>query len=101
MIRIENYKPIQRGCVVAEMDVIIEAWHLTIRKIQECMKGDNRWFNFPAFCEDETKVWKSYIEFTANKDKFLASVRDKVDKLLEENPDIAPKPVNFSEEVPF
>ena len=59
MIDVTKYVPVQRGCVVAEIDVTITAWGFTIRKIQECVKGDNRWFNMPSYCDDEygKKKW--------------------------------------------
>ncbi|KKM85283.1 hypothetical protein LCGC14_1290540 [marine sediment metagenome] len=52
MIEISRYAPIIRGSVVGEVDVIIPTLKMQINKIQECIKRDRRWFNFPSFCEE-------------------------------------------------
>lgn len=105
-LRLNNYTPIQRGCVIAEVDITILPWNLTMRKIQECVKEENRWFNFPSFCEEEfgKKKWKPYVELelSANKEALFKVLREKIDTLVAANPELVPKTLEFSaEEMPF
>lgn len=106
MIKIDRYEPVQRGCVVAEVDITIQAWNFKIRKIQECVKGDNRWFNWPSFSDESggERKWIPYVEFDlqASKDRLFEIIREKIDEMIEKNPDLLPKPTDFSsEELPF
>lgn len=99
MIRIIKYNIVNRGYVIAEVDVSIVGWNISFRKIQECSKGKNRWFNFPAFSEGEQqdKKWINYIEFESKqvKDKFFNAVREKVDEFIASNPAVRPDPSKY------
>ena len=106
LIRIDNYKPTNRGCVVADVDITIMSWNLQIKKIQECVKGDKRWFNWPSYCEGEgsEKKWHPYIdfEFQVSKDKLFTMLRERIDALIAANPELVPKAATFSDqEMPF
>lgn len=100
MLKIESYQKIPNpdGCVVAEVDVTIVGWDLTIRKIQECRKGENHWFNWPTkYEEDTTGVSKGkfipVVSFNSPDicKKFFTAVREELKKLEPQS----------EEEIPF
>ncbi len=101
MIKIEKITPVVRGCVTAEIDISVEKWKLTIRKIQECVKDGRRWFNWPSFSEevDGKKVWEHYMVFHEQEHhkQFFETIRQKVDEMRANNR------TNFSDDegVPF
>lgn len=47
-MRIENFKQINKGALVAKFDVIIEQWALTIRECTLFAKDGRQWVGFPA-----------------------------------------------------
>ena len=66
MIEIIRYVRATKGKAYAEIDIVITARKLTIRRIKEFRKVDgSRWFGMPVFMtEDENgKKFHAYVEF--------------------------------------
>lgn len=103
MIVLDKYNLVQKGYVVAEIDVTIRPWDLKIRKIKECKKGATRWFNFPSFCEEDEdkKIFQPYMAFKTKEknEKFFSIVREEVDKFIKKNICALEEQSNITQEV--
>lgn len=63
-MKIHNYKPVNKGSIIASFDVEIEQWGITFRSCSLVAKDDNRWISFPArkITADDGKVsYYSYV----------------------------------------
>lgn len=80
-IKIENYTPTNRGCVIGEVDVVVEEWGLKISRIQECRKNGRSWFNWPAFRRDGEEKFSPYVCFEKKEtaERFFSKLREQLD----------------------
>ena len=59
-MEILDYKPVNKGSLIAEICIKIPKWELIINKLSVFKKGDSRWINFPSLSfqvEGETKYY--------------------------------------------
>jgi hypothetical protein len=62
-MKIENYKSIDRGMLVASFDLTIEEWGVTFRKITLFAKSDKRWISFPSLKFDGSDGKPAYYAY--------------------------------------
>lgn len=83
-MEILDYKPVNKGSLLAEICIKIPKWELIINKMTVFKKGDSRWVTFPSLSfqvEGETKYYP-LMKF-ANTEiykRFSESVLEALDK---------------------
>lgn len=101
-MKIHKYKVINKGSVLASLDIEIDALGLTIRSCTIFQKGDHRWINFPSKKtqgDDGSDHYYSYVFMEKHKkDAFDKAVFALVDAMPAEEPKAEPE---MFEECPF
>lgn len=91
MIEITKYKAVEKGTLVAFLDIKIQKWgNFFIRDITYFIKGDMRWISFPSqqYKKDDTTKYKPYNGFEEDsiQKKFQEKVMEAIDEYTARQP---------------
>lgn len=85
-MQILNYKPINKGVLVANFDLKVKKFgDLIIRKCVLFQKGSNRWFSFPTDRVEKDGETKYYPYIYFEDKKLKEAFNDKVMQALAEH----------------
>jgi len=97
MFQVKNVEKIDKGSLLAQCDVHIEPWMLTLKEVKIFQKGQDIFLGMPSrfYEKDGEKIYVELMEFDTPqvKKRFLAQVKSAVDSYLQENPTLDPEPV--------
>ena len=83
-MEIQNYKAVNKGCLVAKFDVTIPQWGLTIRDLALFEKEGKRFLGMPGRPYEKDGAKKSYDHVVfdeASKKRFTATCLEKLEHL--------------------
>ena len=98
LIEVLNIEKIEKGTLLAQCDVRIVPWKMTLIGVKIFEKGANRWVNLPSSKEvlaDNTVKYTELVAFDSDfiKRKFRDQVMAAIDKHIAENPEMKSEPV--------
>lgn len=105
-IEVTKYKAVDKGAVMASIDIYIQAWDLEIRDIVLFRKDARKWVSMPSrmYEKDGEKKYFQYVRFRDKEksDKFNHAVMKAVDEYCAKN-SMSSGPVNHyqEEDIPF
>lgn len=107
MLEIQNIQPINKGNLLAQCDVHIIPWKMTLREVKVFQKGENRWIGMPSRDFINNAGEKKYVDLVdwdneGIKNRFRSQIMGAVDKFLAANPDMKQEDVvKEDDQVPF
>jgi hypothetical protein len=108
-MKILNYKLINKGTVIAAMDIEIPEWGFTIKRCTEFNKEGKRWISFPSYKFNDEQGGTKYSPYVfmekTRKERFDKGVLALLDAGTYEPAAQAEKPMpremSVTEECPF
>ncbi len=103
-MKVEEYKELNKGALVATFNVVVPEWGMTIRNCTLFEKGSQSWIGYPSRPYDDPETGKkkyfNYIQFEETvKARFESAIKEEIKKF---RGDPQPEPQTFdSEEMPF
>ncbi len=107
MIEITNYKVMNKGILVAFINIKIKKWgNFLINDISYFKKGDQRWISFPSrqYEKDGVKKYAPYCRFEDSEmmQSFQEIILKSIDKWIQDHPENKVEAAEkFNEEFPF
>lgn len=84
-MKIEEYKELNKGALVASFNVIVPEWGLTIRNCTLFEKGHQSWIGYPSRAYDDPETGKkkyfNYLHFEEEvKSRFESAIKGELKK---------------------
>jgi len=100
-MEIQNFKQINKGCLLAKFDIMVPQWNMTIKDCALFEKGGKKWITLPSKQYEGADGQKKHFELVRFPKEVKERFQNKCIEKLKPMLSVPQEPSLDTEEIPF